>query len=130
MRTHNFSEIPLLGSGPSGRAGHSPRASFAVMTAAPFDRPRTGDSSVMHSSISTAKECTSELVVGGAFSRSVGPGAECLVTPLDAVLKVAVSVLSSTILVIPKSQIFGSPLAVYRQPPVHQSRIWNLPRGR
>jgi len=70
----------------------------------------------MHSSISIANEYVSECIVAGTLLSSMSSGAEYLTTsPDDTVFEIVVSLISSTILAIPKSQICGSPLPMCGQ---------------
>jgi len=81
------------------------------MTAASRVRLENGTSSVKHSSISIANEYVSEGVVAEALLFSTSSGAEYLTTsPDDTVFEIECSLISSTIFVIPKSQICGTPL--------------------
>jgi len=102
------------------------------MTAASRESLGNGTSSVMHSRISIANENVSELVfaVSSPFLRS--SGAEYLTkSPDDTVFEIVLSLTSSTIFAIPKSQICGSPLPVCGQPQsVGRMCTWNLPRER
>jgi hypothetical protein len=86
------------------------------MTTASLGRLENGISSVMHSSISIANEYVSEFAVGGTLVSSISSGAEYLATfPDDIVFEIELSLLSSPILAIPKSQICGSPLPLCSQ---------------
>jgi len=94
------------------------------MTAASRERLGNGTSSVMHSRISIANENVSEWIVAerSPFLRS--SGAEYLTKPPDAtVIEIVLSLTSSTILAIPKSQTCGSPLPVCGQPLVCGSDV-------
>ena len=103
------------------------------MTASSRERFENGIFSVMHSSISIANEYVSEQVVGRKWvsgwvtvKRFMSPrssGAEYLTpSPDDTAFGPVLSVISSTIFAIPKSQISGSPLPACGQPVVPGSR--------
>ena len=80
------------------------------MTAASRERLENGISSVMHSSISSANEYVSEYVVGETLLSSMSSVAPYLTTsPDDTVFEIVLSVISSTIFAIAKSQISASP---------------------
>lgn len=80
------------------------------MTAASLERLENGALSVVHSSINIANAYVSEHIVGVTLLFSRSSGAEYLTTSLDdTVLETVVSLLSSTMHAIPKSQICGSP---------------------
>ena len=127
MRLHNSSETRFLGAGPSGRGGHCFLPSLTWMTAASRVSSGNGTFSVMHSRISIANEYVSESFVPGMLFFSMSSGAEYLTVSPDTVFEVVLSLLSSTIFAIPKSQIRGSPLPIYGQPAVHQMWARNLP---
>jgi len=87
------------------------------MTAASRERFGNGTSSVMHSSINIANEYVSECIVAEARLSLMSSGAEYLtVTPDDTVFEIVLSLASSTIFAIPKSQICGLPLPVWSAP--------------
>lgn len=97
---------------PSGRAGYCLLLILAWMTAASLVRLENGVSSVMHSRINIANEYVSEWTVGGTLLFSRSSGAEYLTTSLEAtVFETVVSLFSSTMVAIPKSQICASPLS-------------------
>ena len=94
------------------------------MTAASRERLENGISSVIHSSISIANEYVSECFVAETLLPSISSMAEYLTASPDAPVVVTVlSVTSSMILAIPKSQINGMALPACGQPVVRKPDV-------